>query len=212
MKKKSLIQALSFTLLASASFFSFAQTTITTSPYGNSLSFGTPTYGVPAYGYPQQPVAPVAPPTETTSNQDKLADLAKKLDESKQKHTDTASEQGYVDANAALKQSAQEEDYRQDHTPRQLGYVVSQYGPGKTVSNTASLSLWLENWTYVLKQYGIPSTKVNFEARRLSEGEFKTWANNQILASTGQKTNQQEYVNDPQPHDGNAIPRYTSYP
>lgn len=211
---KKITKAITLALLLTSSYGAFAQTTVTTGPYGTSLSFGSVASNNVAY--PQQ--SPQTAQTENnaskadTSAKDKAADLAKQLKDASSK-TDTASAQGYVDANAALKKSYEQEDYNEDHTSRQLGIVVSQYGFGKTVLSSPELSLWLENWTYVLGKYGIPSKKVHFEASRLSQGEFKTWANGEILASTGQKTNQQEYVDDPQPHDGSKIPTYpVGYP
>jgi ribosomal protein S20 len=194
-------------VLTTASFSSFAQTSITQSPYGTSLTFG----GLPYPSIYQQPSQEQTQlkqaQQQNQDDQKKIDDLSKQLKDAQNK-TDTASAQGYVDPNAALRKAAQERDQELDNTPRQKGQVINPPSFGRTVSNDKGLIIWFQNWSYVLNQHGISQQRINFEANRLSEPEFRDWANRQVLASTGQYTPQQEFVNDPQPHDGDVVPTY----
>lgn len=96
-------------------------------------------------------------------------------------HTPTAAQQGYNPGVNAAQMAAAKKAYDEAHTPRQLGEVVHQPAPLNPVASQAHLSGWLSNWSYTLERAGVPKSKVDFEAQRLDQHAFATWAHRQLM-------------------------------
>lgn len=94
----------------------------------------------------------------------------------------SAYDQGYgsEDEEAAAKQAL--EDYIQFHSPRQLGQVVQVPTYKTTWKNSRERYVWYANWKGILtEKVGIDSSKVDFEASRLTPDQFNDWANRQLI-------------------------------
>ncbi len=94
----------------------------------------------------------------------------------------TAGEQGYSPGISAL-EAAQLADEAAQHTPRQMGEVVTQPGAVDAVAYDAAAAGWLANWRYLLNKDGVADEKIRFESKRLDHDEFQAWGWRHILAA-----------------------------
>lgn len=116
----------------------------------------------------------------TPNSQGKLRDEGKGFTPNT---SQTAAEQGYVDANNAAASARAAADYQALHTPRQQGIQVPQPAPFRPVATDRAAAGWFANWSYTLIHAGVPEDKIEFEAHRLDRPAFEAWANRQLMTS-----------------------------